>query len=88
MNKCSKIGNTDHISHPLKRSTANTASGRDVAMGTDFKHDSVSRMGDFYSFMYSGIKHIFSTHYVTDIMLGAKDINMKNIVFGIKKFIT
>lgn len=88
MNKCSKIGNTDHISHPLKRSTANTASGKDVAMGTDFKHDSVSKMGDFYSFMYSGIKHIFSTHYVTDIMLGAKDINMKNIVFGIKKFIT
>lgn len=88
MNKRSKIGNTDHISHTRKRSTTNTATGRDAAMGTDFKHDLVSRMGDFYSFMYSGFKHIFWIHYVTDIMLSAKDINMKNIVFGIKKFIT
>lgn len=49
--------------------------------GMEFKHDSVSGLEGFYSFMHSGFKHVFQIHYLTDIILGAKDINMKNILF-------
>jgi len=47
-------------------------------LGTEFQQNLVSGVGDFYSSMHSGLKHVFLSHYVAAIVLDVKDIKMKN----------